>query len=448
VDQSAFDRIARLLGAAATRRRGLAAAASLLVSGFAAVAGVPEARGRNRHPGLEGPCGDGKRKDNICTRNADCCTNICNLELGKKNVDRKGRCRCMRRGQPCKADRNCCNTLTCNGEVCGEAVVCTVCASGCPYTTVLAAIAGEPDGAVITIEPGTYPGDYPIVKTVTLVRCGDAGEVILTNQSAVSGLLPWEQGRVLWMGTYPESAPAETRQPRPAGIVVTLDSISVVGNSAFPLGGGIWVGVTPGQLAYEVRTPAIQARAWLARNAPGDADRAVAALTLVVDHGRASTIRYHYGRVLPLLAAAHALAGDPTAALAVMEEALSLEPGHAIRRFADAGSTALDLLGVIARNPRREMAPRAAAVLAALGGDAVSAALAPAPPLPSALSSRETHILGLMAEAKTNKEIAAELGISAITVREHTVHIFRKLGVGDRRTAVDAARAAGWLPAR
>jgi hypothetical protein len=33
------------------------------------------------------------------------------------------------------------------------------------------------------------------------------------------------------------------------------------------------------------------------------------------------------------------------------------------------------------------------------------------------------------------------------TPQNHSVNIFRKLGVGDRRTAVDVARAAGWLPA-
>ena len=191
MDQAAFDRIARLLGGASTRRQGIAAAlggmlglAAVTTERDAAVA-APASRGHKRRPRPEGPCGDGTRKDNICTRNADCCTNICNLELGKKNVDRKGRCRCMRRGQPCKADRNCCNTLTCNGEVCGEAVVCTVCASGCPYTTVEAAYAAAAPGSVILIDAGTYPTQILVDKNITLEACGDADPVLTPSRESL-----------------------------------------------------------------------------------------------------------------------------------------------------------------------------------------------------------------------------------------------------------------------
>ncbi len=68
--------------------------------------------------GTEGPCGSGSRKDNICTKDSECCTSICDIQLGKKNKDKKGRCRCVRRGGACTADNNCCNSICISG-VCG-----------------------------------------------------------------------------------------------------------------------------------------------------------------------------------------------------------------------------------------------------------------------------------------------------------------------------------------
>ena len=42
----------------------------------------------------------------------------------------------------------------------------------------------------------------------------------------------------------------------------------------------------------------------------------------------------------------------------------------------------------------------------------------------------------------TYQEIGAELFISTNTVKTHTKHLFRKLGVATRRQAVDTARAS------
>ncbi len=54
------------------------------------------------------------------------------------------------------------------------------------------------------------------------------------------------------------------------------------------------------------------------------------------------------------------------------------------------------------------------------------------------LTSREVQILASIARGATNKEVAADLGISPRTVQKHLEHIYDKLGV-HRRTA-----AAGW----
>lgn len=52
------------------------------------------------------------------------------------------------------------------------------------------------------------------------------------------------------------------------------------------------------------------------------------------------------------------------------------------------------------------------------------------------LTRREVEILHLVTQGKTNKEIAADLYISPLTVRTHLEHVYQKLGVGSRTEAV------------
>jgi two-component system NarL family response regulator len=61
----------------------------------------------------------------------------------------------------------------------------------------------------------------------------------------------------------------------------------------------------------------------------------------------------------------------------------------------------------------------------------------------SALSSRETEILTLIAKGKSNKEIASGLNISEGTVRVHASNLFAKLGCSDRAQAVSEAFRRG-----
>jgi DNA-binding NarL/FixJ family response regulator len=59
------------------------------------------------------------------------------------------------------------------------------------------------------------------------------------------------------------------------------------------------------------------------------------------------------------------------------------------------------------------------------------------------LSEREGELLALMAQGRSNQEIAEQLGLSLKTVRNHVSTIFSKLQVADRAQAVIRAREAG-----
>jgi len=59
------------------------------------------------------------------------------------------------------------------------------------------------------------------------------------------------------------------------------------------------------------------------------------------------------------------------------------------------------------------------------------------------LTDREREILALIAEGKTNAEIAEKFVISLKTVRNHVSNIFSKLQVADRAEAMIRARRAG-----
>jgi DNA-binding NarL/FixJ family response regulator len=59
------------------------------------------------------------------------------------------------------------------------------------------------------------------------------------------------------------------------------------------------------------------------------------------------------------------------------------------------------------------------------------------------LSPRELEILGLLAEGKTQKQIASALVISPKTVATHIQHLLAKLGVNSRAQAVAAAYRQG-----
>jgi DNA-binding NarL/FixJ family response regulator len=61
------------------------------------------------------------------------------------------------------------------------------------------------------------------------------------------------------------------------------------------------------------------------------------------------------------------------------------------------------------------------------------------------LSDREREVLGLVAEGLSNPDIGRRLHVSEATVKTHLLHVFEKLGVGDRTRAVTRAMELGLL---
>jgi DNA-binding NarL/FixJ family response regulator len=61
------------------------------------------------------------------------------------------------------------------------------------------------------------------------------------------------------------------------------------------------------------------------------------------------------------------------------------------------------------------------------------------------LSVREREVLTLVAEGKTNRQIAEALSVSAATVKTHLARSCRKLGVSDRTAATTAAIRQGLI---
>jgi LuxR family maltose regulon positive regulatory protein len=141
---------------------------------------------------------------------------------------------------------------------------------------------------------------------------------------------------------------------------------------------------------------------------------------------------------LALLAILHWENGDKLSALTVLERALRLaQPEGYIRLFADLG---LPFAWLLQEARDREVMTGYAEKLLAAMGENSSASANSSRTLPEALTAREEDILKLMAAGLTNHEIAAKLVISPETVKKHTSHIYRKLGVHTRTEAAARAR--------
>ncbi|MCX4854916.1 response regulator transcription factor [Streptomyces canus] len=67
--------------------------------------------------------------------------------------------------------------------------------------------------------------------------------------------------------------------------------------------------------------------------------------------------------------------------------------------------------------------------------------------LSAPLTPRESEVMVLLAQGKSNAEIAEKMSVSTATVRSHVHHLLRKLGVGTRAQAVAVAYESGLISA-
>ncbi len=135
---------------------------------------------------------------------------------------------------------------------------------------------------------------------------------------------------------------------------------------------------------------------------------------------------------------------ETSRALAALEKALILaEPEGYMRAFLDSGEPMWVLLKMAGTSLQGATTLNYVRKLLGAFGDQ------PGHPLPAQqthqllidpLSGRELEVLGLIAEGRSNKEIASELVIAIGTVKRHTVNIFNKLDVRNRTEAVAKAR--------
>jgi DNA-binding NarL/FixJ family response regulator len=69
-------------------------------------------------------------------------------------------------------------------------------------------------------------------------------------------------------------------------------------------------------------------------------------------------------------------------------------------------------------------------------------------PTAEALSSREIDVLTLVAKGASNRQIADQLFVTEATVKTHLIHIYSKLNVSDRTSAVTMALEQGIIELR
>jgi DNA-binding CsgD family transcriptional regulator len=87
-----------------------------------------------------------------------------------------------------------------------------------------------------------------------------------------------------------------------------------------------------------------------------------------------------------------------------------------------------------------QAAAEAAEILAAMGAPSAPSSVGNNP---FGLTPRESEILALLAEGRSNQAIADTLFISPRTAKNHVAHILAKLGVGSRAAAVAYALRHG-----
>jgi len=188
--------------------------------------------------------------------------------------------------------------------------------------------------------------------------------------------------------------------------------------------------------------------------AEGRTEEGFEALEGLLAEVRSSGMTAYEMELLVLLALASERSGETEQAMDLLKAALALaEPEGFVRVFLDEGPPMAALLrtliqhhhdGGLRTSPNGSPEGYAGTLLERFALEAQPAGNkttreAPAPGI-EPLSDRETEVLSLVADGRTNSQIAAELYLSVGTVKAHAHHIFGKLLVRNRSQAVARAR--------
>ena len=170
-----------------------------------------------------------------------------------------------------------------------------------------------------------------------------------------------------------------------------------------------------------------------------------AAALLATCAQKATEEGWQYGLVV-VRALQSLAAPDLDEALRYLAEALALAaPEGYVRTFVDLGEPMQALLREAAR--KEIESAYVERLLVAFGPETPEDAIAARghPSLVEPLSAREMQALALLADGKTNQEIAQTMYVSINTVKTHLKNVYGKLGVNNRRQAASRASALDLL---
>lgn len=186
-----------------------------------------------------------------------------------------------------------------------------------------------------------------------------------------------------------------------------------------------------------------------ARLALAQGDKTAAAAHLATEFEKADVAGWRYGQIEIRLLQALA-AKDTNEGLVFLTDALTMAQSAKFTRvFLDKGKALIPLLHMAAS---KQVLPEYAQTLLALFEGAIPAMPTSAISeqgdswLVEAISEREIEVLQLLADGRTNKEIAQAMFVSVNTVKSHLKSIFGKLNVKNRREAVSQARVLHLIP--
>jgi DNA-binding CsgD family transcriptional regulator/tetratricopeptide (TPR) repeat protein len=175
-----------------------------------------------------------------------------------------------------------------------------------------------------------------------------------------------------------------------------------------------------------------EGRAWLARTE--------------AEHLR---LRWLVGQDVPtpeeLLAAWQTTTGAFAELGHAFETARSRARTATVLRAAGQAAEAAELVGLARDTARRLGAEPLLRELRAVGGQVPARAAAGESRRDESLTARELEVLTLVAQGRSNREIAGQLYISAKTVSVHVSNVLAKLGAAGRTEAVAVARRRGYL---